>query len=166
MKNGHESQPGLKARKGPIMNKTQVFRLVSLNFFSEKSLEQPETVLIEFVNQILIYKQCCGTITTFYLSGSCSDFWKVTFPVLTSYKLRFWFRIYTINSKVRKKIGKKSYLFTLEAFYKEKPDKFHQMFCKMWMKRMWNEENQMHKFIPCVCENFCDTILLLFRNRN
>jgi hypothetical protein len=31
---------------------------------------------------------------------------------------------------------------------------------------MFNEPNQIHNFILCVCENFCDTILLQFRNRN
>jgi hypothetical protein len=30
---------------------------------------------------------------------------------------------------------------------------------------MENEGNQIHNFILCVCENFCDTILLRFRFR-
>jgi hypothetical protein len=34
------------------------------------------------------------------------------------------------------------------------------------MKKMLNEGNQIHYFKLCVCENFCDTILLQFRNRN
>ncbi len=34
------------------------------------------------------------------------------------------------------------------------------------MKKMLNEGNPIHNFILCVYENFCDTILLRFRNRN
>jgi hypothetical protein len=33
------------------------------------------------------------------------------------------------------------------------------------MKKILNEGNQIHNFILCVCENFCDTILLRCRNR-
>ncbi len=32
------------------------------------------------------------------------------------------------------------------------------------MKKVLNEGNQIHKFILCVCENFCDSILIWFRN--
>ncbi len=32
----------------------------------------------------------------------------------------------------------------------------------MLMKKILNEGNQTHNFILCVCENFCDTILLRF----
>jgi hypothetical protein len=31
---------------------------------------------------------------------------------------------------------------------------------------MLNEGNQITNFMLCVCENFADTILLRFRNRN
>jgi hypothetical protein len=34
------------------------------------------------------------------------------------------------------------------------------------MKKVLNEGNQIHKFILCVCENFCDSILIWFRNIN
>jgi hypothetical protein len=30
------------------------------------------------------------------------------------------------------------------------------------MNKMLNEGNQIHNFKQCVCENFCDTILLRF----
>jgi hypothetical protein len=32
------------------------------------------------------------------------------------------------------------------------------------MKKRLNGGNQIHNFKLCVCENFCDTILLRFRN--
>jgi hypothetical protein len=32
--------------------------------------------------------------------------------------------------------------------------------------KMMNEGNQIHNYILSVCENFCDTVLLRFRNRN
>jgi hypothetical protein len=129
MRNEHESQPGLKERNslyniGPIMVHTQVLRRVKSSFFAEKSLEQPETVLIEYVNQILIHKQICGTVTTFYGSwsettfyGSWSDFWKVTVPVPTSDQLRFLSGSVSIPKKAQlTKIEKKSCLFTFWAF--------------------------------------------------
>jgi hypothetical protein len=31
------------------------------------------------------------------------------------------------------------------------------------MKKMLNEGNQTHNFVLCVCDNFCETILLRFR---
>jgi hypothetical protein len=34
-----------------------------------------------------------------------------------------------------------------KLFYKEKVYKFQQIYCKMWMKKILNEGNQIHKFI-------------------
>ncbi len=34
-----------------------------------------------------------------------------------------------------------------KLFYKEKVYKFQQIYCKMWMKKMLNEGNQIHNFI-------------------
>ncbi len=64
-------------------------------------------------------KQRCGTVTIFY--GSGSNFWKVMVPV---------------------------FIFLLsKLFYKEKVYQFHQIYCKMWKKKMLNEGNQIHNFI-------------------
>ncbi len=37
-------------------------------------------------------RQCCGTVTIYYGSGSGSDFWKVMVPVPVPTFERFWFR--------------------------------------------------------------------------
>jgi len=44
--------------------------------------------------------QCCGTVTIYYGSGSCSDFWKVMVPVPTFEK--WWFRFrFLLLTKLR-----------------------------------------------------------------
>ncbi len=112
------------------------------------------------------HRQRCGTVTIFYGSGSCSYFWKVIVPVPvpvpTFEKLRFRFRfqlhIWIIKSKFFKKILGKNIAFLLsKLFYKGKVYKFQQIYFKMWMKKMVNDRNQIHNFVP---------IQFRFRNRN
>ncbi len=55
-----------------------------------------------------------------YESGSGSDFWKVMVPVPVP---------------------------TFELFYKEKVHEFQKIYGKIWMKKMFNEGNQIHYFI-------------------
>jgi hypothetical protein len=94
----------------------------------------------------LTQRQCCGTVTIFY--GSGSNFLKVPVLVPTFAKLRFRFRIFTIKSNSFKKeiITNLAFLHS-KLFYKEKIDKFH----------------KIHNIILCVFENFGDTILLRFQ---
>jgi hypothetical protein len=49
------------------------------------------------------------------------------------------------------------FLHRKKLFYKEKIDKFHQIYCKMWVKET------KYTILCCVCENFCASILLRFR---
>ncbi len=49
-----------------------------------------------FGQKKLWIRQCCGTVTINYGSGSGSDFWKVLVPVLTFEK--FWFRFQLLKS--------------------------------------------------------------------
>ncbi len=77
-----------------------------------------------------------------YGSGSGSDFWKVTVPVpvpapYLDHKTKFFKKFF------RNFIA----FFLLKLFYKEKVYKFQQIYCKIWMKRMLNEDNQIHNFI-------------------
>jgi hypothetical protein len=37
-----------------------------------------------------------------------------------------------------------------QLFYKEKIDKFHLIYCKMWMKKILYVGNQIHNFILCM----------------
>ncbi len=39
-------------------------------------------------------------------------------------------------------------------FYKEKVFQFQQIYCKMWMKKMVNEGNQVHNFISSSGSDF------------
>jgi hypothetical protein len=71
--------------------------------------------------------QCCGIVTIFH--GSSSDFWKTVVPVLVQASY----------------LDHKMHIFSNL--------KFHQIYCKMWMKKMLNEGSQ----ICCVCENFFDS---------
>ncbi len=112
-------------------------------------------------------RQCCGTVTIYY--GSGSDFWKVMVPVpvpvttleklwfrfrfLILKKLRFRFRfrfqlhIKTIKSLFKKKIGNFFDFLFSKLSYKEKVHEFQQIYGKMWMKKMFNEGNQIHNFM-------------------
>ena len=38
-----------------------------------------------------------------------------------------------------------------KLFYKEKVHKFQQIYGKMWMKKMFNEGNQIHNFMSSSC---------------
>jgi hypothetical protein len=44
-------------------------------------------------------------------------------------------------------------------FYKEKIDEFFQNYYKMWRKKMLKKEIK-YTILYCVCENFCDSMLL------
>ena len=82
-----------------------------------------------------------------YDSGS--DFEKVTVPVPTFDKLQFLFRFWLLTSygsgsgsiSRPEKANEKKWKNL--AFLASKLHKFHQMYCKMWMKKMLNEENQI-----------------------
>jgi hypothetical protein len=65
-----------------------------------------------------------------YSSGS--DFWQVPVPIPVPY---------LDNEKQFSKILLEKILLFLHSklFYKETIEKFHQIFCKMWMKKMLNE---------------------------
>ncbi len=75
-----------------------------------------------------------------YGSGSGSYFRKVTVPVPAPYldhkmlifQEYFWNFFAFLHSKL---------------FYKEKIQKFQQIYCKMWMKIFFNEGNLIHNFI-------------------
>ncbi len=66
-----------------------------------------------------------------------SDFWKVTAPVQAPYLYH------------KKQIFCKKFVYFLQSklFYKEKDDKYQQIYCKMWKKKMLNEGNHIHNFI-------------------
>ncbi len=84
--------------------------------------------------------QCCGTVTIFY--GSSSHFWQVTVPVpYLSIKAQF----------SKNNLEKILPFYILNFFTREKSHKFHQIYCKMWMK------NQKQNFILSFRGNFCDT---------
>jgi hypothetical protein len=42
--------------------------------------------------QVNTVKQCCGTVTIYYRSGSGSDFWKVMVPVPVPTFEKLWFQ--------------------------------------------------------------------------
>ncbi len=93
-----------------------------------------------FTIYLVRYKQRCGTLTIFF--GSGSGFWKVMVPVPVPAPY--------LNHK--KQIFQKNFgiffAFLLsKVFYKEKVYKFQQIYCKMWMKKMLNEGNQIYNFI-------------------
>ncbi len=75
-----------------------------------------------------------------YGSGSGSYFWKVTVPVPAPYsdhkkqifREYFWIFFAFLHGKV---------------FYKKNVYKFQQIYCKMWMKKILNEDYQIHNFI-------------------
>jgi hypothetical protein len=77
-----------------------------------------------------------------YDSGSGSCFWKDTVPVPAPAP-------YLDHKKqiFLKKFGNFLPFYIVSCFYKEKVNKFQQTYCKKWMKKMWNEGNQIHNFI-------------------
>ncbi len=83
-----------------------------LLYWSGQYMSTPIIYLLNTVHQ------CCGTVTIF--CGSGSNFWKVTVPgpvptfdmLQFRFRLLFWFRMKIIKSTVKKKIWKKSCLFT------------------------------------------------------
>ncbi len=68
------------------------------------------------------------------------------------------------NQFSKKYFGKNLAYLRSTFFYKEKIDKFHQIYNKMWMIKILNEGNQIHNYILDY-KNFCDSILLWFRFR-
>ncbi len=89
----------------------------------------------------------------YFLRFPGSDFWKVTVPVPapTFDKLRFRFRFrfhryLDHENQIVQQICWKKLAF-LQLFYKETIFKFHQIYCKMWMKKILNEWNQILNFI-------------------
>ncbi len=54
----------------------------------------------------------------------------------------------------QKKIWKNFAFLHSKLFYKEKVDKFQQIYCKMWMKKMLTEGNQIHIFISSSGSDF------------
>jgi hypothetical protein len=93
--------------------------------------------------------QCCGTVTIYY--GSGSDFWKVMVPVPvpTFEKVTVPVPVPAPYLDYKKQIFKKKfgiffYFLLSKLFYKEKVHEFQQIYGKMWMKKMFNEGNQIH----------------------
>jgi hypothetical protein len=66
----------------------------------------------------------------------------VPVPVPTFEILRFRFR-FQLHIQTSKFFA----LLLSKLFYKEKVHKFQQIYCKMLMKKMLNEGNQLHNFI-------------------
>ncbi len=86
-------------------------------------------------------------------SGSGSYFWKVTVPApapvpapYLDHKRKFF----------KQNFGNFFAFFLGKVFYKENVYKFQQFFCKMGMKKMLNEENQIHNFI---CSSGSGTVI-------
>ena len=69
------------------------------------------------------------------------------------------------NASLKTKIGKDITFLHAKLSYKLEMDKFHQIYCKMWMKKFLIKEREI-KYTILYCVNFCDYILLRFRNRN
>ncbi len=76
-----------------------------------------------------------------YGSGSGSYFWKVTVPVPVPVPAPYLYH--------KKQIFLKKFVSFLhnKLFYKEKDYKYQQIYCKMWKKKMLNEDYQIHNFI-------------------
>ncbi len=74
--------------------------------------------------------------------GSVSDFWQVTVPV----PVLVPYLDHKKHSFKKKNLEKILSFYILSFFYKEKNDKFHQIYFKMGMKNMLNEGNQIHNF--------------------
>ncbi len=82
---------------------------------------------LRFRFRILTGSGSGSEVLTSYSSGSGS--------CKSSFQTKFWTKIMP---------------FTYQAFLKEKIDKFHQIYCKMWMKKkMLNDGNQIHNFVLC-----------------
>ncbi len=93
------------------------------------------------------YRQCCGTVTIFY--GSGSDFWKDIVPVPTFEKVMVQVPVPAPYLYHKKQIFLKKFVSFLhiKLFYKEKDYKYQQICCKMWKNKILNEGNQIHNFI-------------------
>ncbi len=92
--------------------------------------------------------------------GSGSDFWKVlvSVPVPTFEKVTVPVPAPYLDHK--KQIFKQIldffifYFFLSKLFYKETVNEFQQIYGKMWMKKMFNEGNQIHNFISSSGSDF------------
>ncbi len=85
-----------------------------------------------------------------YGSGSGSNFWKVMVPVPvpTFEKVTVPKKLRYIKSKFfLKKIWNFFDFLLSELFYKEKVHKFQHIYGKMWIKKIFNEGNQIHNFL-------------------
>jgi hypothetical protein len=94
-----------------------------------------ENISIRFVNMVSHIIQCCGTITIFY--GSGPDFWQIP-----------------------GNFGKKSCLFSfyISLFTRKKICRFHQIYRKMWTKKMLRRRKLITQF-------FTVSVRLMFRFR-
>ncbi len=82
-----------------------------------------------------------------YGSGSGSYFWKVTVTVPVSVPVPAPYLKHN-KQTFQDKFWEKFCLFiTSKLFYKEKVYKFQQIYCKMGMKKILDEGNQIHNFI-------------------
>ncbi len=101
--------------------------------------------VIQVIMLVVYRKQRCGTVTIFYGSGSgsSSDFWKVMVQIPIPTFKKFWFRF---RFCFRFQLHIFAFLPS-NLFYKGKVYKFQPTYCKMWMKKMLNEVNQIHNFI-------------------
>jgi hypothetical protein len=105
---------------GEVLKSTQVEKCISSSseeglvceFDSDSSREDKDNTVS--CVQCMLFLPVLWNRDYFYSSGSCSDFLKFPVPVPT-------FR----------KLGKKLVFFIPKLFYKEKIDKFHQIYCKM-----------------------------------
>ncbi len=106
----------------------------------KRPAQLPAVLLNRYGNYFLRFR---FRLLKFKTYGSGSDFWKVIVPVQTFEKLRFRFQlnIWTIKSKFFTKIFEKNLAFLHSKFlYKEKNYKFHQIYWKMWIKKIEMKE--------------------------
>ncbi len=85
-----------------------------------------------------IRRQCCGTVTIFY--GSGSDIWQVTAPVSAPYLAH---KKHSLKNFFEQNLA----LSIVSFFIRKRLVSFHLIYCKMWMKKMLHEGNQLHNFI-------------------
>ncbi len=87
-----------------------------------------------------------------YGSGSGSNFWKVMVPVPVPTFEKVTVPVPAPYLDRKKQIKKKNFgnffdFLLSKLFYKEKVHEFQQLYGKMWMKKMFNEGNQIHNFM-------------------
>ena len=131
---------------------------------TREKIYQPRKIVYEGLSRNRIRAWFPVRIQAFFFWGIDSHFW-ILFRIraktigyampLLGFCSVYWNRI------GKKKIGKFLAFLHSKLFYKE----FHQIYSKMWTKKMLTKGNQIHNFILCVCENFSDTILVRFRLR-